>query len=107
MILDRALQLVLHSACILGAHGGRAVRLPPVRKRVAWSPSVDSASQPVQLLLAEQFTEIKNGKRHRIARSCRCRAAAQIYAAMTLYSEPTNERIIVSLMGHLREGCDD
>jgi hypothetical protein len=42
-----------------------------------------------------------------IARSCRCRAATQIYAAITLYSEPTNERFIVSLMGHLREGCGD
>jgi hypothetical protein len=75
MILDRALQLVLHSACILGAFGGRAVRLPPVRRRVAWSRSVDSAASPFSCC----WLKIDRDQKwvHRIARSCRCRAAAQ------------------------------
>src|SRR5215469_5905030 len=56
----------------------------------------------------------KNRRRSldKIARNFRCAwAMASIYAAtwvdLTLYSEPTNERSIVSLRGLLREGCDD
>jgi hypothetical protein len=54
----------------------------------------------------------KMGDVRQIARNFRCaRTVAWIYAAtwvnLTLYSESTNERSIVSLRGHLREGCDD
>jgi hypothetical protein len=106
MILDRALKLVLHSACILGAFGGRGVRLPPVRKRVAWSRSVDSAASPLSCCwltinrVQKWETSPDNEKLSLPGRSSDLRSDDALFRT----DERANYRFP---NGHLREGCDD